>query len=339
MLIPEPEIVDPASVPALRWGVIGPGGIAEVFVDACQKHTKQHFQAVASRTSGRADEFAAKFSIPQTHTDYESLVSTENIDAVYIASWQYEHFEHAMLALNAGKHVLVEKPITVLPEHAREIFKLAASKGLMAMEAMWTRYLPQSTVIRKLLAEGSLGAPQLFAANFSVDNRHISRLWQKGGGSIIYDMGIYPIAMSQQFLGNPTKLTAIGTLHESGLDAESHSVFEYESGARAQVTASGIATLPTTASCSFENGVVVVEEPFFVPSGIRVRDKELYFEEQAWFDETGIRGHEGLNYQATWFAKYVSEGRVESEVHPASEVVAGIEIAAEICRQIGAEPI
>ena len=339
MNIPAPEIIDPASVPSLRWGVIGPGGIAEVFVAACQKHTSQKFHAVASRTPGRADEFAKKFEMPKTHDSYAALVGDSEIDAVYIASWQAEHFEHAMLALNAGKHVLVEKPITVLPEHAREIFALAKEKGLLAMEAMWTRYLPQSTIIRKLLAEGALGEPQLFTANFSVDNRHIARLWQKGGGSIIYDMGIYPIAMSQQFLGSPSKITATGTLHENGLDAESHSVFEYASGARAQVTASGIATLPTTASCSFENAVVVVDEPFFVPSGIKLRDKELYFTEEVWSDETEVRGHDGLSYQATWFAKYVSEGRVESEVHPASEVVAGIEIAAEICRQIGAEPM
>jgi hypothetical protein len=85
--------------------------------------------------------------------------------------------------------------------------------------------------------------------------------------------------------------------------------------------------------------VVVVDEPFFVPSGIRLRDKELYFEEKVWRDETTVTGHDGLSYQATWFAKYVSEGRVESEVHPASEVIAGIEIAAEICKQIGAEPL
>jgi predicted dehydrogenase len=339
MRIPGPEVINPTSVPSLKWGIIGPGGIAEVFVAACQKHTAQKFHAVASRTPGRAEEFAKKFEIPKTHDSYEALVADSEIDAVYIASWQVEHYEHAMLALNAGKHVLVEKPITVLPEHAKEIFALAREKGLLAMEAMWTRYLPQSTIIRKLLASGELGKPQLFAANFSADNRHIARLWQKGGGSIIYDMGIYPIAMSQQFLGSPSKITATGTLHENGLDAESHSVFEYASGARAQVTASGIATLPTTASCSFENAVVVVDEPFFVPSGIKLRDKELYFTEEVWSDETEVRGHDGLSYQATWFAKYVSEGRVESEVHPANEVIAGIEIAAEICKQIGAEPL
>jgi hypothetical protein len=76
-----------------------------------------------------------------------------------------------------------------------------------------------------------------------------------------------------------------------------------------------------------------------VPSGIKLRDKELYFTEEVWRDETGVRGHDGLSYQATWFAKYVSEDRVESEVHPANEVIAGIEIAAEICKQMGAEPL
>ena len=84
---------------------------------------------------------------------------------------------------------------------------------------------------------------------------------------------------------------------------------------------------------------MVVAEPFFVPSGIKLRDKELYFTEEVWRDETEVRGHDGLSYQATWFAKYVSEGRVESEVHTANEVIAGIEIAAEICKQMGAEPL
>ena len=338
MRLPEPEILDPTSVPSLRWGIIGPGSIAEVFVGASQKHTAQRFQAVASRSPGRAAAFAQKFEIPRVAADYQALVQ-EDIDAIYISSWQHEHFEHAMLALHAGKHVLVEKPLTLEPDHAAQIFELAKAKGLMAMEAMWTRYLPQSTIIRKLISEGDLGEPEFFSASFCVDNRHIPRLWQKGGGSIIYDMGIYPIAMAQQFLGNPTKITATGSLSENLLDKESFSLFEYESGARAQVTASGIATLPATASCSFENGVVVIDEPFFVPSGISLRDKELYFKEASWKDQTPIQGHEALSYQATWFAKYVSEGRSESEVHSAADTIANIAVAKEITKQLGAEPI
>ena len=337
MRLPEPIVVDSRSVPALRWGVIGPGGIAEVFVGASQKHTTQIFSAVASRTKGRAEAFAKQFGIPTIHDNYEQLVEDPNLDAIYIASWQVEHFQHAMLALNAGKHVLVEKPITVLPEHAEQIFALAREKGLLAMEAMWTRYLPQSTIIRKLMESGDLGTPELFAASFCADNRAISRLWQKGGGGIVYDMGIYNIAMAQQFMGDPVKITAIGSIDENKMDKESFALLEYANGSRAHLTTSGIATIPTSASCSFEKATLVIEEPFFVPSGLSLRDKELYFTEETWKDTSGIQGHEALSYQATWFANYVSEGRVESEIHTAQDVVANIRVAQEITTQLGAE--
>ena len=339
MPLPKPIIIDPQSSPSLRWGIIGPGGIAEVFVGSSQKHTNQIFGAVASRTKGRAQEFASKFGIPTVHATYEELVADRNLDAVYIASWQVEHFQHAMLALNAGKHVLVEKPITVLPEHAEQIFALAKEKGLLAMEAMWTRYLPQSTIIRQLLAAGDLGTPELFSASFCADNRAISRLWQKGGGGIVYDMGIYNIAMAQQFMGNPVKITAVGSIDENLMDKESFALLEYANGSRAHLTTSGIATLPTTASCSFERATLVIDEPFFVPSGLSLRDKELYFKEEIWKDESSVRGHEGLSYQATWFANYVAEGRVESEIHTAHDTIENIRVAQEITRQLGAEII
>lgn len=339
MSLPAPKVIDPSSIPALRWGIIGPGGIAEVFVEASQKHTTQVFSAVASRTKGRAAEFANKFGIPTVHESYEQLVDDPNLDAIYIASWQVEHFEHAMLALNAGKHVLVEKPITVLPEHAEAIFALANQKGLLAMEAMWTRYLPQSTIIRQLLESGDLGTPELFAASFCADNRAISRLWQKGGGGIVYDMGIYSIAMAQQFMGNPTKITAIGSVDENKMDKESFALLEYANGSRAHLTTSGIATIPTTASCSFERATLVIDEPFFVPSGLRLRDKELYYSEKTWNDSSAIQGHEGLSYQATWFANYVAEGRVESEIHTAEDTIANIRVAQEITKQLSAEII
>jgi len=338
MNIPAPELISPESVPSLRWGVIGPGRIAESFVSTCLKNTTQRFVSVASRTANKAEQFAKKHQIARVHSDYQELVESDEIDAVYISSWQKDHFEHAMLALNAGKHVLVEKPITYLPEEAEQIFASAKEKNLLAMEAMWTRYLPQSSVIRKIIEGGELGKPELFSASFCIDNRHIPRLWKKGGGGIIYDMGIYTIAMAQQFMGNPVNIIATGKVNADELDEETHSVFQYENGARAQISSSGIATLPTTASCSFENGVVLVDEPFFVPSGIRVRDKSLYFKQQSWRDESSIQGHDGLCYQAMWFAKYVDEGRNESPVHTARDTIANIETAFEISEQVGAKP-
>lgn len=181
--------------------------------------------------------------------------------------------------------------------------------------------------------------PTLLSANFCVDNSHSARLWTKGGGGIIYDMGIYPIAIAQQFMGNPIKITATGKVDSNDLDMEAFATLEYASGARAQIISSGVSTIPTTASCAFENGLVVIDEPFFVPSGIKIRDKNLYFKEHSWRDESSIQGHEGLCYQATYFAKYVSEGRVESPVHTAEDTVSNIEVAAEISSQIGARPV
>jgi len=338
MKLPEPIIIDPNTVPSLNWGIIGPGAIAEVFVAAVQKHTAQRFIGVASRTNGRGEEFASKFNIPKTYASYEELVADEEIDAVYISSYMSDHFEHAMLAIKADKSILVEKPITYLPEEAEAIFAAAREAGVLAMEAMWTRYLPQSTILRQLLDSGDLGKPELLTASFCADNKSVERLWKPGGGGIVFDMGIYPIAIAQEFLGEPSSIQANGMVRPDGMDEESYAHLKYASGARASLTMSGVATLPMLASCSFENAVISLGEPFFVPSSISLKTKDFYPETLTWVDETGIHGHEGLSYQATWFAKYLSEGKLESPVHTHAETVANIKTAFEITSQIGAKP-
>jgi predicted dehydrogenase len=338
MRLPKPRIIDPNSVPSLRWGIIGPGGIAQTFMTAVQAHTNQKIHAVASRTAGRAEEIADKFGIPLALQSYEELVAHPEVDVVYIASHMSDHFEHAMLAINAGKHLLIEKPITYSPAEARELLAAAKSKGVLAMEAMWTRYLPQSDVINQLLESGELGQSELLTASFCADNRAIPRLWQKGGGGIVFDMGIYPIAIAQQFMGNPIKITATGRVRPDGMDEESYAILEYANGGRAQLTMSGIASLPITASCSFERGLVLVDEPFLAPSGIKLRDKEFYFTQESWVDDYPVRGHDGLSYQATALASYVAAGLLESPLHSHADTVANIEVAAEITRQLGASP-
>ncbi len=338
MKLPLPRTIDPNSVPSLRWGVIGPGAIAKTFIGAVQAHTNQQIHAVASRTPGRATEVGKEFGIPLVLESYEQLVAHPEVDVVYIASHMSDHFEHAMLAISAGKHVLVEKPITYLPTEARELLTAAKANGVLAMEAMWTRYLPQSDIINQLLESGDLGRPELVTAAFCVDNRSIPRLWQKGGGGIVFDMGIYPIAIAQQFMGNPVKITALGKVRPDGMDEESFVVLEYADGSRGQLTISGVSTLPISASCSFEKGLVLIDEPFLAPSGIRLRDKEFYFSEQSWRDDFQVKGHDGLSYQATALASYVSQGLLESPVHSHADTVANIEVAYEITSQLGASP-
>jgi len=313
---------------------MGPGAIAETWVGSVQKHTSQQVIAVASRTPGRAEDFAKQFGLEQVCATYDELVRRDDLDALYIASYPSDHFEHAMMALRAGKHVLVEKPLTLRSDHAAQLLSFARDHGLLAMEAMWTRYLPQSTILRSLMDSGELGQPELFVAQFCTDNRGVERLWTPGGGGILFDMGIYAVAMAQQILGNPSTISSSGTVRPDGIEEEMSVSLGYDSGARAHLLISGIASLPQVASCSFENAQVTLHAPFLVPSAITVGTKDFYPEETTWTDKTGIVGHEGLAYQATWFADYVGQGLLESPVHSHADTVATLSVMEEILSSI-----
>ena len=336
MSIPAPSTIDPKSVPALRWGVLAPGSIAGAWVGSVLKHTNQQIVAVASRTPGRADEFAEQFSIAKVYKTYAELLADETIDAVYVASRAGDHFEHGMQVLEAGKHLLVEKPITYIATEAEQLLAYARSRGLLAMEAMWTRYLPQASVIDQLVA--TMGKPELLVATFATDNRAIERLWQKGGGGVVHDMGIYPIAIAQQLFGDPVAIEATGKISDLLIDSEAVVNLSYASGASATLIMSMQASLPQTVSASFEQGVLNIHAPFLAPSGITLTDKDFYASGETWLDDSEAQGHEGLSYQATAFASYVAAGMLESPVHTHAQVVANIAVAEEIVRQLGAEP-
>src|SRR5665811_2012590 len=119
-VMPTSRIPDPYDAPPLRWGVLAPGGIASSMARAMQR-SSQRILAVGSRTQDRADEFAARFGVERSYGSYEQLVSDPDIAAVYIASPHSAHHEQALLAIAAGKHVLVEKSFTRSAAEAREV--------------------------------------------------------------------------------------------------------------------------------------------------------------------------------------------------------------------------
>jgi len=338
MTLPAPRIIDPKSVPALKWGIIGPGAIADTFVGAIHSHTQQRAVATASRTPGQADRFAKAYGLDTVHESYEALVSDPNVDVLYVATHISDHLDYARMAVDAGKHVLVEKPLHYSSTEAEEFFAHARQAGVLAMEAMWTRYLPVSDVYRQLVASGEIGDPEFFQASFANDNRHIDRLWAPGSGGIVHDMGIYPIAFAQFVMGNPDSVSATGRITAEKMDSESYVTLEYSNGSRSHLYISGTATVPCTANVSTSSHLVTFDHPFFVPTGIGVSDKDLYFTGDHWADTSAVQGHDGLGYQATALASYVSEGRLDSPLHSHADAVANLRIAEEICRQLGANP-
>ena len=332
-------MIDPSSVPSLRWGIYGTGWISEEFATSMMRFTNQQIVSIASRTPGRAEEFASKIGLPGFDDSYESLAAREDIDAVYIATRPSGHLEHALIAINAGKHVLIEKPISMTPDDARAIFSAAKAKGVFAMEAMWNRYLPQASIVRQIKEQGLLGEPRLILLDFCQDHAGIAARWVPGGSSAMYDMGVYPVAFSIEHLGYPSKIRALGRLAESGVEAEVTAIFDYEDGARMIFTLSALNHAPHHATISGTEGIIEYMTPFVVPSGISLSKTGFNTEQVSWQDKSPQQGHQGLAYEGTAFASYVSAGLSESPIHPHEESVKALEIIAEILKQIGAKTI
>lgn len=333
---PEADHLDPASVPTLRWGIVGAGDIADVFINTLKKHTNQQVVGIASKTPGKAEALAGKHGVEKTYSSYEDLCAQPEVDVIYIATLPSTHLADSLIAIGAGKHLLIEKPTTINAADAKTLYDAAKSAGVFAMEAMWSRYLPQASMIRKMLDRGTLGRIELIQADFGQDARDVARLWLPGA-SIVQDMGIYPIAFTEQILGLPNKITATGQLHSPHSEAMASAVFEYESGARAVITTTGYSHVPTRASVSGTEGVLLVDSPFFTPSGLGLREAVFNGQGPRWKDATGIAGHEGLCYQANYLASYVSQGLLESPLHTHDQTVAIIGIGEEIRRQIGVQ--
>lgn len=333
--LPAPRIVDPNSVPKLRWGVIGPGSIAETFVDSTHKYTAQRITAVASRTPGKGEAFASSRGIDKTYSSYEQLVSDPDIDVVYVATTHAFHLEHALLAIEAGKHVLVEKPVAITADQAQRIADAAAAANVLAMEAMWTRYLPHIDVIRQLLADGTFGDITMVQADFG-HNATGKRLWNDADGGALLDLGIYPLAWCSMALGAPSSVSATGHLSTNGIDEQTVIRMEYASGAQAVVTTSLRSMGTVRASIAGREATLDSHVPFFTPSGFTLRTSVFEPAEHEFRDTSGILAHEGLSYQATHLAQYVGEGRLDSPFRPLQEVVNDIRIIDTARHQIGA---
>lgn len=338
MEFPTPAPLPIQPTPRLNWGIAAPGEIASMFATAVATHGTQKIGSVASRVMERAETFARDHSIENVFGSYDDMFASDTIDAVYISNHIDGHLDLADAALHAGKHVLVEKPLHYSSIQSRHSLELAKNRGLLMTEAMWSRYLPQASVISQILESEEFGRPEHLVASFAVDNRAIPRLWEKGTGGISYDMGIYPIALAYQVFGKPSSISASGKLTSTGLDEGSLVRLDYPSGAVATLIISGVASFPCQATISGEKMALTLDHPFFVPTTLRLSDKELYQTEKSWEDGRDARGHSGLFYQAEWFATYVEQGLTESPVHTHEEIIANVEVAEEICRQLGANP-
>ena len=334
--LPEPTNTQLTGGATLRWGVLAPGGIAGHWVATLHANTDQRVAAVASRSLSRAQQFAAAHGIERAYGGYEQLVADPGVDAVYVAAPHSEHLALGLLAIAAGKHVLIEKPIGVSAAQARELKAAAAAAGVLVMEAMWSRYLPQTTVAAQLLADGALGEVLSVSADFGTvfpfDPKSRGYDPALGGGALL-DLGVYPGWFAHFVLGAPERVTASGALTVTGVDEHAAVVLDYASRAQAVITTSMVVVTPRSAVISGTAARIEYPGPFFAPSGFAlVRDGERI----PYVDGTGFSWGEGLCYQAAAFASYAAEGLLESPLHSMDDTIAVLEVLDSARAQLGA---
>lgn len=320
----------PAGEPRLAWGVIGTGWIADRFTVGTLRHTAQRVVAVGSRSLGRSAAFAAQHGIDGSHASYSALIEDPAVDAVYVGVTADQHRDLALAAIAAGKPVLVEKPFAVTAAEAAEIRDAARSAGVLAMEAMWTRYLPQSDAIRLLRERGALGDIELVMADHgqALAADPTSRLLRPDlGGGALLDLGVYPLALASELLGTPASVTAVGNVLESGVDGTVGLLLSYPgSSARAVLSTSMSVRTPTTAVIAGSAARIELDPAFYMPNGFVLAGPSWGSEPiLRWRDQSGIVAHEALSYQATALARFVGEGRMESPIYGLDESVAILE--------------
>lgn len=307
----------------VRWGILGTGGIASTFVTDLRLTDSGVAIAVGSRSQGSADRFADKFGIASRHASYESLVADPDVDVIYVATPHPMHHDNAILALRAGKHVLVEKPFTMTAAEAHEVVGVARKHGLFAMEAMWTRFLPDMAIIRDWLARGVLGDVVAVTADhgqwFAEDAGFRLFAPELGGGALL-DLGVYPVSFASMVLGTPSRIVSMSDPAFTGVDAQTSMLFGYDSGAQAVLTCTLRAKSPTRAAIVGTNARIEVEGDFYAPTTVTLIPRKG--------DPTRVESrHEGrgLRYQADEVARLLAAHEVESPLMPLDETISIME--------------
>jgi predicted dehydrogenase len=302
----------------VRWGVIGPGKIAAQFADAVDQLDDGEIVAVASRSAERAQAFAGRFGIRSAYDDARALVEDPEVDAVYVATPASRHAADTLLAIEAGKAVLCEKPFALDAAEAQAMVDAAGAQSTFLMEAMWSRFLPAYRALVDLLGEGRIGEPLLVEGDFGyrtpVDpaDRHFDPTL--GGGALL-DLGIYPVQLCTLVLGVPERVAADGVVGATGVDEQVAAVLHHPGGRLGVVKAALTVPLACEARIAGSDGWIDVPAFMHCPHWLDVGGPSP---ERI---DAGYEG-EGLRFEVAEVHRCLADGLTESPGMPLDETVA-----------------
>jgi predicted dehydrogenase len=314
------------------WGILGPGGIARAFAKDLTLLEGHTIGAVGSRSLVNAQSFADEFG-GTAYGSYEELVNDSTIDAIYVATPHPAHHDNVVLALNARKPVLCEKPFAVNAQEAQAMVDAALDNKVALMEAMWARFLPHYAKVREIVASGVLGPILSIHADHGqrLADQNIPRLVEPNlAGGALLDLGIYPISFAHMILGNPQTIKSTAVMTDLGVDAQTSMIFTYDNGAHSVLTTTMIEQTPCRAVVAGLNGWLEIDRTFYNPASMRVVLNDGSITQYP----SEYTGH-GLREQAENFKQLVQSGKFESEILSWQDTVDIMKTMDTVREQIG----
>ncbi|QBR93458.1 Gfo/Idh/MocA family protein [Nocardioides euryhalodurans] len=322
---------------ACRWGILATGRIARDFATNLRAVPGAEVVAVGSRSPGSAEAFAAEHGSPgcRAHGSYDALVADPDVDVVYVASPHAFHLEHARLALEAGKHVLCEKPLALNVAEAEEMLALARTHDRFLMEAMWMTCHPVIRAVADGVHAGRFGTPRQLHADlgFVVEKPPGDRMLDPAlGAGALLDMGVYPLTLADLLLGPATTLAATAVLDDRSVDVDVAVAGRHEGGAVSALTASMTSASSRTATLATDAGRIDLPGGFHHPAYAVWTPRDG---EPERIEGLGRVLGTGLGNEAAEVARCLAEGLRESPLVPHDRTLRVLRAMDDVRRQVG----
>ena len=316
----------------IRWGIVSTGHIAGVFADNVAIMPDHSVTAVSSRDAGRVAGFAEQHAPgAKAYGSVEDLAADDDVDIVYVATPPNRHHHEAAAVLEAGKHVLVEKPMTVNAAQTADLMARSAAAGLLCMEAMWMRTNPLHQQLLQEVRDGAIGTVHAVSARLGFPEvpDPAARLRDPGqAGGALLDMGVYPVTFAYAVLGDPTSVAATSIPAATGVDGTTGIVLGYPDAVATIATSIEADMLPTGLVMGSEGYIEAEAYHACIRYVVRRRDEDSVERTISW---PGT----GYTYEAEEAAAGVRSGWTESQLIPMGDTLAVLRVLDECRRQIG----
>ena len=298
----------------INWGIIGTGYIAKLFAEGLKYAPNARLCSVGSRAMATAAAFANQFNVPNAYATYDELYADPDVDVVYVSTPHVFHQQNTLDALNAGKHVLCEKPLALNWQQVQTMVDAAQANDRFLMEAMWMWYMPSLIKAKELIDAGEIGEPRTITATFGFTQPYDvnGRFFNPAlGGGALLDIGIYPLALAQYFFGVPNSISGHAIMSGTGVDEQHSAYLAYADGRIANLTTSIRSQLDCAAVIAGTDGYIHIPRNFWNSDKLT-----MFFHHKPVVEfDVPFEGN-AYHYEALDVMNCIHAGKLQSDVVP-----------------------